>query len=180
MFAKNIKSIKLFSLSLSISLFFASHVHALPWDVDMYKQQSYKPGELARAPVEGTVPVGFKPFTMTIDEAEAQLENPVLFSKDSVIRGKRLYSSNCTPCHGPSGNAEGPVGPLMAVPSLLTDFYKQKKDGRIYGVIKIGGSNMPRYGFKFSEREHWDLVNYIRFLQGRDVAGLTRPVAAKK
>lgn len=180
MFAKKFQLLKQLSLSLGVCFFSVSQAHALPWDADMYKQQSYKPGELARAPVHGTVPVGYKPFTMTIDEAEAQLENPVLFSKDSVIRGKRLYSSNCTPCHGPSASADGPVSSLMAVPSLLTDFYKQKKDGRIYGVIKIGGSNMPRYGFKFSEREHWDLVNYIRFLQGRDVAGLTRPVAAKK
>jgi len=151
-----------------------SAAFALPWDSDMNKQQSLKPNEIVRAPVEGTIPVGGRDFSMTADEADTKLKNAVSFSLDSVWRGKRLWTANCLTCHGSNGEAKGPLGPQMSVPSLLTDFYKKRTDGRIFHVIHHGGANMPRYGYKLSTNEHWDLVNYLRFLQGRNVEGMTR------
>lgn len=142
-----------------------TQAHALPWDMDLFKQQSYKSNEMARAPVEGTVPMGFRRNRMTTEEAAASLKNPIPRSIESVLLGKRLWNSNCSACHGLGAAADGKVGPFMGVPSLLTDFYRQREDGRIYGVIQNGGANMPRYGFKFSEEEHWHLVNYLRELQ---------------
>ena len=147
---------------------------ALPWDTDLFSQQSLKANEVARAPVKGTVPVGHTPFKMTTEEAAAKLKNPVQLSKQSALRGRRLYNANCLTCHGSLGVGNGPVGPLMAVPNITTDAYANKADGSIYGAMMNGGSNMPRYGYKFSEAERWDIVNYVRFLQGRDVAGLER------
>lgn len=153
---------------------------ALPWDRDMARQQSYQPGELARSPAEGTVAVGQRPFNMTLDEGEKKLENPIPFTLDSVWRGQHFYRVNCLPCHGATGNGKGPVAvnPLavsLAVPNILDAFYKERKDGRIYTIMMMGGSNMPRYGYKFSETERWDIVNYVRFLQGRNVEGMKRP-----
>ncbi len=161
-------------ISLSLVLFSSSAL-ALPWDQDLFKQQSFKANEMSRAPAEGTVPRGYKPFTMTVEEAATNLKNPVPADRDSVWSGQRLYNSNCYTCHGKKGEGNGPVGPQMAVPSLLDDFYKNRTDGRIFGVIKLGGANMPRYGFKFSDKEHWDIVNYVRFLQGKNVTGMKRP-----
>jgi mono/diheme cytochrome c family protein len=148
---------------------------AAPWDQDLFKQQSYKAGEITRAPVTGTVPLGYKPFNLTTDEAEAKLKNPVEFSLDSVWRGQRLWNSNCLTCHGKKGDGQGPVGPQVSAPSLLSDFYRGRGDGRVYGVIVNGGASMPRYGYKFSEQDNWDIVNYLRFLQGREIEGLKRP-----
>lgn len=149
--------------------------YAAPWDVDMYTQPSYKSNEIARAPVEGTVPVGRMPFTLSTEEAGAKLRNPIPISTESIWRGRRLWSVQCGICHGVKGDGMGPVGPSMAVPNLLTDFYGGRPDGRIYGVIHNGQGNMPRYGYKLSADEHWDLVNYIRFLQGKNVKGISRP-----
>lgn len=149
---------------------------ALPWDVDMFSQESLRSNEVARNPVKGTVPVGYEPFTMTNDEASEKLQNPVEASTDSVWRGQRLFNANCVPCHGRKGDGKGPVGPLVAAPNLLEDFYKKRTDGRIYAVMQNGGAAMPRYGYKFSTREHWDVVNYLRFLQGlKEVPSVTRP-----
>lgn len=148
---------------------------ALPWDTDMNKQQSYKSNEIARSPVPGTVPLGYEPFTMTVDEAAAQLRNPVPSNADSVWRGRRLWNANCLVCHGPAGDSKTTVGPLMGAPSLLSEDYKNRPDGRAFFAIRNGLGNMPRYGFKFTRSEKWDLVNYLRFLQGRDVEGITRP-----
>ena len=154
----------------------AGSAHALPWDQDMFSQESLKANEITRAPVKGTVAVGRKPFRMTADEADTQLTNPTPISRDSAWRGRRLYSSNCLPCHGKTGDGKGPVGGKIPVPNLLEDFYKNRSDGRIFAVIHNGGALMPRYGFKFSESEHWDIVNYLRFLQGtKEAPGLKRP-----
>lgn len=158
------------------SLFAPASARALPWDVDMYRQPSLKANEVARAPVPGTVPVGHVPFRMTADEADGKLTNPVQFDQDSVWRGQRIYSANCATCHGQKGDGKGPVGQwLGVVPNLLDDFYKNRTDGRAFAVIHNGGAVMPRYGFKLSVREHWDVVNYLRFLQGREVAEVKRP-----
>ncbi len=150
---------------------------ALPWDIDMYKQESYKANEIARAPAKGTVPLGFTPFKMTNDEAGEKLKNPQVFGTNSVWRGQRLYNANCWACHGKTGVGDGPVGleGSLGVPNLLTDFYKNSPEGKVFGVIYNGGSNMPRYGFKFSHAEIWDIVNYLKFLQGKDVGGMKRP-----
>jgi mono/diheme cytochrome c family protein len=142
---------------------------ALPWDQDLFRQQSYQANEMARAPMPGTVPLGHHPFMLTLEEAETGLKNPVPFTGDSLARGRRLYSANCIPCHGEKGDGAGPVGKAMGVPDILQDFYKNRADGRVYAVIMLGGANMPRYGYKFSEYERWDIVNYLRFLQGKEL-----------
>lgn len=140
---------------------------ALPWDQDLFKQESLKTNEVSRAPVPGTVSVGAKPFTMTPEEAATQLSNPIPADENSLERGKRLWNVNCLPCHGATGDGQGvPAGPLMGAPSLLTDFYKAREDGRIFATIHLGGANMPAYGFKINHDEKWDIINYLRHLQG--------------
>lgn len=174
MFAKTV--MKMTVLGTLLGALVATSAHALPWDEDMYSQESLKANEVARAPAKGTVPVGRKPFTMTADEADTKLTNPVPMSRDSAARGRRLYSANCLTCHGKKGDGKGPVGALLPVPNLTEDFYKNRSDGRIFAVIHNGGAVMPRYGFKFAESEHWDIVNYLRVLQGLKTApGIARP-----
>ena len=164
------------SFGVAFSVFAPKQASALPWDVDMFSQENLKANEVTRAPVKGTVPVGFQPLGMTNDEASERLKNPVPATRNSAWRGSRLFSANCATCHGKKGDGKGPVGPQMAVPNLLEDFYKNRTDGRIFGVIHNGGAAMPRYGFKFSTTEHWDIVNYVRFLQGVvDVPGMKKP-----
>ncbi len=164
-------------LSILLGLF-GSSAHALPWDQDMFSQESLQSNEVVRSPVKGTVALGHKPFTMTADEAEKSLQNPQPVTVHSVWRGQRLYNANCLTCHGKTLDGKGPVGAsgALPVPNLLEDFYKNRTDGRMFAVIHHGGAAMPRYGYKFSEREHWDIVNYVRFLQGlKDVPGMKRP-----
>ena len=132
MFARLIKLVVFLTLVLVTS----QHAMALPWDIDMYRQQSLKANEIARAPAEGTVALGRKPMTMSTDEAAEGLLNPVPFDKDSVRRGARVWRSNCYPCHGGDAAGKGPVAAHFAgIPNLLGDLYKGRKDGRIFGVI---------------------------------------------
>ncbi|HMO18710.1 MAG TPA: c-type cytochrome [Oligoflexia bacterium] len=161
--------------------FSPSTVSALPWDVDMYSQQSLQYTEIARAPVKGTVPVGYKPFTMTIEEADGVLQNPVPLTDESLWRGKRLWAAQCSSCHGISGESATKIGGLLGAPDLLEDRFKTYSPGRVYATIVWGIRSMPRYGYKLSEGERWDIVNYLRFLQGveRGTGLIERPVSSK-
>jgi mono/diheme cytochrome c family protein len=154
----------------------ASDSRAMPWDEDMFKQDSFQTNEMARIPATGSVPIGFQPFSLRIDQAEQTLKNPVALTTDSVWRGQRLFVANCNTCHGKKGDGGGPVGllPEIKAPNFNDDRYRNATDGRMYAVIHSGLGNMPRYGYKFTPTEHWDLVNYIRFLQGQDVPGMKR------
>ncbi len=148
---------------------------ALPWDTDMLRQQSFQAGEMPRAPAQGSVPIGYQPYTLDPVQAAATLKNPVPVSFDSVWRGRRLYSANCQTCHGKVADGDTFVGPLVKAPSLHEEARKAKTDGHYFHVIRNGQAAMPRYGFKFSAAEQWDIVNYVRFLQGTDVPGMERP-----
>ena len=147
---------------------------ALPWDFDMYSQQSLKSNEIARSPVKGTVPRGRSEYLQTPEQMEA-LSNPLPYNFDTVVRGRRLWNSNCMVCHGASAQGGTEIGGQLAVPNITQDFYKNKSDGKVFSVIHHGQGNMPRYGYKFSIDEHWAIVNYLRFLQGRSVPGLEIP-----
>lgn len=166
---------KIFAL-ISIISFGITNVRALPWDTDLYNQQSLKSNEVVRAPVKGTVPVGYKPFTMTIEEAEKSLSNPVTFDKNSVWRGQRLWNAQCSACHGNLGDSSTKAGKLLGAPNLKDDRFKAYSDGRVYATIVNGIRAMPRYGYKLSDPERWDVVNYLKFLQGKEVSGVIRPV----
>ncbi len=142
-------------------------MYALPWDVDMYSQQSLKSGEVSRAPVEGTIPLGYTPFRMSIEEADGKLENPVPASGNSLWRGKRLWSAQCSSCHGLDAKSETYIGKKLGAPNLLEQRFLPYTDGRLYATIVWGVRSMPRYGYKLSEEERWDIVNYLKHLQGR-------------
>ena len=139
--------------------------YALPWDIDISRQPSYQTKEIARSPVKGSVPVGRMPFTLSVDEAEKQLHNPISRDLYSTWRGERLWRASCAVCHGDRADSQTYNGQLLAAPSLLQDIYRNRADGRYFAIITKGGVNMPRYGYKFNAEEKWDLINYLRYLQ---------------
>jgi mono/diheme cytochrome c family protein len=159
--------IRKFLLAFILALQFSKSALALPWDIDMYSQQSLKANEIARAPVEGTIPLGYAPFTMTIEEADKNLNNPVPSSPNTLWRGKRLWSAQCSSCHGLDAKSKTNIGKLLGAPNLTEERFQSYSDGKIYGTIVWGIRTMPRYGYKLSDEERWDIVNYFKNLQGR-------------
>ncbi len=143
---------------------------AFPWNIDILRQPSYKSNELARPPALGSVPVGRPPFAMTTEEAARQVQNPELpggppLRAESLSRGERLWLANCAVCHGKLGDSETFVGKQIATPTLLDQLYRESTAGRVYGVLHNGGANMPRFGYRLSAEQIWELVQYVRKLQ---------------
>lgn len=49
--------------------------------------------------------------------------------------------------------------------NLTTDVTKGRSDGYIFGMIRNGRGLMPTYN-RIEEPDRWDVVNYLRALQG--------------
>ena len=96
------------------------------------------------------------------------LENPVPATTASLDRGEELFLRFCAPCHGPNGDgASGYIYPAGYLPyPLLSDRVIAFPDGYIYGMIRTGRGLMPAYGHRISHFDRWNVVNYLRVLQG--------------
>ena len=102
----------------------------------------------------------------------SRLSNPTPMSEESLRNGRMQYQINCAVCHGPAGKGNAPVAQFgfPAFP-LTTELTINRTDGYIFGIIRNGGNIMPPYN-RIEEMDRWDVVNYVRALQGR-AAGFT-------
>ncbi|MGH2607992.1 MAG: c-type cytochrome [Tepidiformaceae bacterium] len=151
-------------------------VHRIGWFSTMRHQRSLKPYAMPLAPVPGTVPVtGVELDSLGVAEAD-RLANPRARTSESINRGQWLYETYCLVCHGAAGGGDGPIsatagGPFPGVRSLVDGPARARRDGYIYGVVinaqGMGRGLMPRYGDKIRGDDRWDVVNYVRTLQGR-------------
>jgi mono/diheme cytochrome c family protein len=93
--------------------------------------------------------------------------------------GDTLFQNFCTVCHGVTGNADGPISPLIGAPSLLTARARAYSDGYLYSIIRYGRGVMPRYGDKvYDPNERWAIVTHVRKLQAQAPAPPAAPGAA--
>ena len=145
---------------------------ALPFNDDMVDVQK-RTGVMMRQKAPGTVPLGMSEYHVATKADAEKMTNPIKADDRSVDNGKRLFSVNCTPCHGDISKkpwAPGYVAAKLPLipPDPTTDAYKARSDGFFYGTIHFGGAAlMPALGWKLSPTEHWDVVNYIRSEQGK-------------
>jgi mono/diheme cytochrome c family protein len=133
-------------------------------------------------PINGTAVPGFavsySNSMQTIDSMSA-LVNPTPPDSASLENGRKYYTINCAVCHGMAGKGDGTAikygvfpFPLASGPAL------SRTDGYIFGMIRNGRGNMPPYN-RIEEKDRWDVVNYVRGLQGKLPAGVvTGPLAA--
>ena len=163
--------------------------YIIPWFDHMIHARYIRPYETDKVPrntPEGSVPItGSEPdwsaewIAGRTTRADA-LKNPLTtggrgaspgaavprIPRDMAAAGDTLYHNYCSVCHGSAGNADAPVSPLMAAPSLLTQRARNYSDGYIYSIIRYGRGVMPRYGDKVPvPSERWAIVSHVRRLQ---------------
>jgi mono/diheme cytochrome c family protein len=140
-------------ISLIVSLLFVVNFFA-------YAQQAKRPP---------TAPVA----TYTISEDAVHQANPVKATPESIAHGKKWYGYDCAMCHGKTGDGKGEVGADMKLKvSNFTDpaTLKDRTDGELFYIIKVGKGDMPPEGARVKTDELWDLVNYVRSLAKNDPA----------
>ena len=148
-------------------------VALVPWFATMHKGIAIQPYKMPRQPAEGAVPItGVEHVPPAVPQNQPELDrlaNPVQRTAASMERGKERFEIYCAVCHGSEGLGDGPVAAKLAnaVRNLTDQRVLDQTDGWIYGVITNGfGALMPEYGSKIRAEDRWNIVNYVRTLQG--------------
>jgi mono/diheme cytochrome c family protein len=138
------------------------------------KNPNFKDGMTMRVPVSGTIPRNFIPFNYTIGSdsrvrAGIELVNPVPYTEEAIMRGKIVYSTFCSGCHGITGDGDGflytnGLYPLKPRP-LIHEKADSLKDGEIFHSITLGFGSMGAHEAQIQNADRWKLVLYIRKLQ---------------
>jgi len=112
------------------------------------------------------------------------LVNATPADEDSLQRGQMVYAAQCETCHGATGMGEGPAGQALdPAPAPLAHTSQMLSDGDLYWRISEGGHSfgtaMPAWNESLTEQARWDLINYVRSLegdigQGQGMAGMGR------
>jgi len=139
------------------------------YDTDDYDAPGPKSSSM-RAPVPGTVPVDGGDPPVTLLDADAKLSNPVPIDAASIDRGKVVFDNQCAACHGSQALGDGKVGKLFPFILPLAGPKAQNAmkltDATLYAIVRQGRGLMPPYGSRVHPAERWDVINYIRSLQG--------------
>lgn len=141
-----------------------------PWEILGSIKTPQRGNPQNSVPITGTFVAGYQvsrtPAGATIDSMSS-IQNPTAPDSASLANGRKLFTINCMPCHGAAAKGDGPAT-KFGVPgiSLVFDMTKNRTDGYIFGMIRNGRGFMPSYN-RIEEMERWDIVNYLRGLQGK-------------
>jgi mono/diheme cytochrome c family protein len=107
------------------------------------------------------------PADYKVPAPDAQKENPVKPTPESLAKGKKIYALDCAMCHGDDGDGKGD---LAADIKNVTDFtapdaMKNRTDGELFYIMRKGKGEMPPEGDRAKNDDIWNLVNYIRSLK---------------
>lgn len=139
-------------------------------------QQSQEQGQEHPAPPAIAATTAQSPHTFDIPPEDKARKNPVRFTDLSVARGRRLFQTQCAMCHGEKGKGNGSLATEMNItPPDFTDadVLSKRTDGEMSAIIGKGSASMPGQGKRLTARQTWDLVNFLRALQGKTPATAT-------
>jgi mono/diheme cytochrome c family protein len=162
---------------------------ACSWFTDFKEQPKIDPWETPadtipfRGNPQGSVPIygsaapGFQfdrnPMGLAAASPFNAIQNPTAPDSASVNRGRVQFQINCAVCHGPLGLGNGPAtkyglpAPAIGAGAPSASY----SDGYIFGMIRNGRVLMPSYN-RIEETDRWDIVNYIRALQGKSTVAV--------
>jgi S1-C subfamily serine protease len=86
----------------------------------------------------------------------------------NLANGRRLWSSDCAPCHGPTGAGDGPAAADMEPPptAFAGDRLAQLSPRQVFHALTFGidGTAMPSFT-AYTEEERWDVAFFLMTLR---------------
>lgn len=148
---------------LIVGLLFTYEIIKIDWLSFMENQPSFRPMEDPLPIPEDSVPVQGPAFIPGVP-----WPNPVPADEVSLTRGQMLFQTYCAVCHGLEGRGDGVMQAYFQVPipDLTADSVANKDDAALFATITYGSANMPSFR-DLTVRERWDIVNFLRQLQGK-------------
>jgi mono/diheme cytochrome c family protein len=123
------------------------------------------------------------PHTYNISREDKERKNPVRFTDFSAERGKKLFQTQCAMCHGKDADGKGElVEDLDIHPPDFTkpDVLGKRTDGELFAIMGEGSEKMPGQNKRMTERQRWQIVNYLRVVQGKTPAKATEDERAEE
>ena len=104
--------------------------------------------------------------------SSARQKNPYAGQPSAIKDGAKLYSTNCSACHGVGGKGTGNI------PSLSHGPAQSAPDGAVFWFITTGSVNngMPSWA-QLPEKQRWEIVTYLKSLM---TAGATKTTGTTK
>jgi mono/diheme cytochrome c family protein len=158
-----------FLLVMALCLCGGIGAQAFPWNFDMWIQPSILPYEAPVVyPQLSVTTDGLRIKPLPREDFENIARSPVASTQESLANGEQVYQTFCVVCHGLEGMGDGPVIKRGFYPLNLTGpGVIARTDGYLYAYIRYGGKvMMPSYRESITSQSAWDVVNYVRKLQG--------------
>jgi mono/diheme cytochrome c family protein len=116
---------------------------------------------------EPAKPPAQPPAESKVTAEDAQKQNPVKPTPESLAKGKKTYAIDCAMCHGENGDGKGDLAADMKNVTDFTapDALKNRTDGELFSIMRKGKGEMPPEGDRAKNDDIWNLVNYIRSLK---------------
>ena len=153
---------------LIVGLLFTYEIIKVDWVSFMEIQPSYQPQEDPLLLPSGSIPIEGAAYIPGLGAPV----NPVPSDKVSLSRGQEFYNIACALCHGADGKGNGPFAVFLnptKPANILDDDIKSESDGAIFMTITSGiPGSMPSMRENLPDaHSRWDVVNYVRVLQGK-------------
>jgi glucose/arabinose dehydrogenase len=105
--------------------------------------------------------------------SSAQQKNPYAGQPSAIRDGAKLYSTNCSTCHGVGGKGTGNIPALSHGPT------QSAPDGAVFWFITTGSVNngMPPWA-QLPEKQRWEIVTYLKSLRTAGAMKTTSPTKA--
>jgi mono/diheme cytochrome c family protein len=116
----------------------------------------------AYAAGQGHIDTGTTPALTFVERIPIPVEEPLL------ALGRKNFEVVCATCHGIAGDGRSMVAlnmSLMQPPTLHSEKLRAKPDGYFFEVITSGFGAMPAQAWRFTPRDRWAVVAYVRALQ---------------
>ncbi len=134
---------------------------------------NFSDGKTSQPSIVGTIPREVIPYHYEktpegMLKAGKELKNPLKVTKENIERGKKMFNTYCSICHGSTGNGKGLLyesGKYPTEPATLVskDFWG-KPEGEFYHVITIGSAIMGSHAAQIRSQDRWALIMYIKMV----------------
>jgi len=118
--------------------------------------------------------IGFAPAThaqapWVAPASAAAKKNPYAGNASAAAEGKKIFMMTCAPCHGNSGRGDGPAAAALnpKPANYTTKAISAESDGALFWKLSEGRGAMVAFKSTYSEKQRWELITYIRTLQGK-------------
>jgi mono/diheme cytochrome c family protein len=95
------------------------------------------------------------------------ISSPILSDPTFINNGRKIYSLECSVCHGDNGRGDGEAGFGLSVSpgDLNSPSVVSESNGSLFYKVNTGNSPMPGFANKLDSTQIWQVVSYIRFFQ---------------